>query len=285
MTETNQPKKPSSLKQRVTTAVGLVAVLLVVLVVRGWLAAAVAAVCVALSAYEELKAFHTRGHRPVWWPSFAALILCAPLIIVRSHEAAILATFACSFALALCVMCRQKPELMDIVVSALPMLTVVLPGLCLLGLLNTQPEALQVMLLVMVFAVSIGGDTAAYFVGSNVGGPKLCPAISPNKTISGAIGGLCGSVALTVLTGVAIGWLFPDFTGFPPLWANALVGLIAGVAAQVGDLFASMVKRYCGIKDYGHLFPGHGGMLDRMDSILFTSIVIYCYRVILLGIG
>ena len=285
MTDTNQPKKPSSLRQRVSTALVLVAGLLALLFVRGWPAAIAAGACIGLSAYEELKALKTRGHRPVWWPSFASLLIAAPLVILRSHEAGLMVMFGCCFGIALCVMCREKPDLLDIVVSALPVLTVVLPGVCLLGLLNTQPEALQVMLLVMVFTVSIGGDTAAYFVGSNVGGPKLCPAISPNKTISGAIGGLFGSVALTVLAGVVFGWMYPDFTGFPPLWANALVGLLAGVAAQVGDLFASMVKRYCGIKDFGHLFPGHGGMLDRMDSILFTAIVIYCYRVILLGLG
>ena len=66
--------------------------------------------------------------------------------------------------------------------------------------------------------------------------------------------------------------------------AACLVGLIAGAASQMGDLLASMVKRHCKIKDFGTIFPGHGGMLDRLDSILFTSIVIYCYRVILLAL-
>ena len=68
-----------------------------------------------------------------------------------------------------------------------------------------------------------------------------------------------------------------DFAGFPPFWADMAVGLIAGLAGQLGDLFASMVKRHCRIKDFSHIFPGHGGMLDRMDSIVFAMIVIYCY--------
>lgn len=284
MSESSRSKKPSLLRQRVMTAIGLVAGLLVLLVVRGWLAAIAVAVCAALSVHEECKALRERGHHPIIWPIYAALILSTPLVMLSTHDAAIGAMLLCSFCLVLGVMWREKAELMDIVFSAMPLLTVALPALCLVELLSVQPEALQVMLVVMVFTISIGCDTAAYFVGSTVGGPKLCPSISPNKTISGAIGGLAGSVALTVLAGVVFTWIFPDFTGFPPLWANALVGLAGGVAAQVGDLFASMVKRYAGIKDFSHLFPGHGGMLDRLDSILFTSIVIYCYRVILLAL-
>jgi len=69
---------------------------------------------------------------------------------------------------------------------------------------------------------------------------------------------------------------------FPPMWANIVVGVVGGVAAQMGDLFASMVKRHCGIKDFGNLFPGHGGMLDRMDSILFAAIIVYSYRVVVM---
>ena len=69
-----------------------------------------------------------------------------------------------------------------------------------------------------------------------------------------------------------------------PLWHALLLGLICGVAAQMGDLFASMLKRHCKVKDFGSIFPGHGGMMDRLDSILFTSIVIFCYRALLFGL-
>ena len=90
-------------------------------------------------------------------------------------------------------------------------------------------------------------------------------------------------------TEVVLAWLVGDVfarvlptQAFPPMWANILVGVVGGVAGQMGDLFASMVKRHCGIKDFGTLFPGHGGMLDRMDSILFTAIIVYSYRVIVM---
>ena len=69
----------------------------------------------------------------------------------------------------------------------------------------------------------------------------------------------------------------PYAAHLPPLWAFALLGLVGSVAAQIGDLTASMVKRYCGIKDYGAIFPGHGGMLDRMDSVLFSGVILYVF--------
>ena len=188
-----------------------------------------------------------------------------------------------SFAVLFQVMRREDPDLVDIMVSMLPMLTIVLPGMCLFGILDTEPRSLQALLLVMVFAIAVGGDTFAYFIGSAVGGPKLCPHISPNKTIAGSAGGLLGSILCAVVAGRVFTWCFPGFSGFPPVWADMLVGFFGGIAGQMGDLFASMVKRHCKVKDFGHIFPGHGGMLDRLDSIVFTAIIVYCYRVILLA--
>ena len=145
-----------------------------------------------------------------------------------------------------------------------------------------QPKALQVVLLAMMFIIPVMGDTMAFFVGSRVGGPKLCPAVSPNKTISGAVAGLCGSlIAALVIGGVGLA-VCDEATGalLPSIPTCLLIGIIGGMAGQMGDLFASMVKRHCGIKDYSNLFPGHGGMLDRLDSILFTAVVMFCYRLL-----
>jgi phosphatidate cytidylyltransferase len=133
------------------------------------------------------------------------------------------------------------------------------------------------MLMTMVFTVSVGSDTFALFIGTWIGGKKLCPQISPKKTVSGAVGGLVGAIGLTVLAGWIFALCYPE-AGFPPLWTHAVVGFVGGIAAQFGDMLASLIKRYCKVKDFGALFPGHGGMLDRMDSILFSSVVIFCYH-------
>ncbi len=160
-----------------------------------------------------------------------------------------------------------------------------LPGMCIVAMAQVQPKAVQVVLLSLTFAVPVLGDTLAFFVGSRVRGPKLCPAVSPNKTISGAIAGLVGSLLAAAVVGLA-SLLFCDaatLAQLPCWWQYALIGLIGGVAGQMGDLFASLVKRHCGLKDFSSLFPGHGGMLDRLDSILFMAVVMFSF--LLLGAG
>jgi phosphatidate cytidylyltransferase len=121
----------------------------------------------------------------------------------------------------------------------------------------------------LIFLSAFGSDILAYLAGSALGRHKLCPAISPKKTVEGAIGGLVGGVAFCG----AFGALF-----MPGLLAHCLaVGLIGGAVSQLGDLTASIFKRKLGIKDYGNLIPGHGGILDRIDSVLFTAPLVYYY--------
>jgi phosphatidate cytidylyltransferase len=115
--------------------------------------------------------------------------------------------------------------------------------------------------LFLVLAATWAGDSAAYFVGSRFGRRRFCPVLSPNKTWAGAIGGLTGSVAGSLLA-------LPFFCGTVPLWLAAAVGFGVGLAGQLGDLFESLWKRAKGVKDSGTLIPGHGGILDRVDSLL-----------------
>lgn len=116
-------------------------------------------------------------------------------------------------------------------------------------------------------------DTFAYFVGIYFGRVKLCPKVSPKKTVEGAVGGIVGSVVLCTLSGYIINKFGIDIK----IMHFVITGLLCGIASEIGDLAASYIKRYTGIKDYGNLIPGHGGILDRFDSILFTAPVIYYY--------
>lgn len=120
----------------------------------------------------------------------------------------------------------------------------------------------------MTLVVVMSCDTCAYVVGSRIGKRKLYPLVSPNKSIEGAIGGVLGAV----LGGVIFKLLFFPALGF---WPAVAIGLILGVVGQVGDLFESLLKRACEVKDSGHLVPGHGGILDRLDSLLFAFPVVY----------
>lgn len=121
----------------------------------------------------------------------------------------------------------------------------------------------------LVIFSAFGTDIMAYFTGVLMGKHKLCPKISPKKTIEGSIGGILGSVILCGL----FGWIFVR-----PLFIHCIIiGVLGGVFSQCGDLTASIFKRKMGIKDYGNLIPGHGGVLDRIDSILFTAPMVYYY--------
>ncbi len=137
-------------------------------------------------------------------------------------------------------------------------------------------DALYFVFLVLGFAW--GGDSAAYFVGRAFGRHKLAPVVSPNKTVEGAIGGVLGSMLLGVIVTAIYSALHGSLMGLSSRAIDAefylLIALLGGIGSILGiagDLFASVIKRQCGIKDYGTLFPGHGGVMDRFDSVLFIA--------------
>jgi len=121
--------------------------------------------------------------------------------------------------------------------------------------------------LLLLLAIVWLGDTAAYYVGSKLGRHKLAPTVSPNKTWEGAVAGFLTGLVATVLWSL---WHEGEVVG-----RLVLVGAATAAAAQVGDLVESLIKRGAGLKDSGDLLPGHGGMLDRMDAMLFASPVFF----------
>ncbi len=129
-------------------------------------------------------------------------------------------------------------------------------------LLRADP-AFGLVAILWLFALVWVEDTAAYFVGRAVGGPKLAPSISPKKTWSGAIGGTVG--------GIAAGSLVLHLAGIPWHPAQLLFALILVIAAQAGDILESAIKRHFAVKDSSRLLPGHGGVMDRLDGFLVAS--------------
>lgn len=125
----------------------------------------------------------------------------------------------------------------------------------------------------LIFLCSWGSDTCAYCVGVLIGKHKMAPRLSPKKSIEGAVGGILGAALLTIL----YGWVFQE-----PMKLNVnYMFILAGISAvgagisMIGDLAASAIKRNYDIKDYGKLIPGHGGILDRFDSVIFTAPIVY----------
>ena len=115
-------------------------------------------------------------------------------------------------------------------------------------------------------------DTSAFFIGRRFGRHKLAPNISPGKTWEGAVGGICGSILMSIL------FFTPTLFQLPLVyWQVILLSVLVSVFGQLGDLVESLLKRSTGVKDSGKLMPGHGGILDRIDSIVFAGVVVYYY--------
>lgn len=135
-----------------------------------------------------------------------------------------------------------------------------------LMLLRQLPDGQQWIFMTLIAIMSC--DSFAYFVGRKIGKHKLYRAVSPNKSIEGALAGLIGAIIAVV----AVKFIFMPILG---IFEAVLIGLVLGVMGQLGDLFESLLKRACQVKDSGTMIPGHGGILDRMDSLLFAFPVVY----------
>lgn len=146
----------------------------------------------------------------------------------------------------------------------------------------------ELMAILMVILIAVLCDTMAYFTGVTFKGKKLCPSISPKKTISGAIGGLIGGIMGAVIVFLLFDQfrVFDSFKNLSMLFAFEgslakslpffmITGLVGAIMCELGDLAASRIKRAAGIKDFGRLFPGHGGVMDRLDGIIFVVPVVY----------
>ena len=145
-------------------------------------------------------------------------------------------------------------------------------ALVLFIVLTNHLEKNSLMALILTFVISSATDVFAYLVGSLIGGKKLCPRLSPKKTISGAVGGLLGGIISCLI----IYFIFkPTISFMHPIVFFVILGVISSVLTQIGDLFESGIKRRLGIKDMGKILPGHGGILDRIDGISFNAVIIW----------
>jgi phosphatidate cytidylyltransferase len=256
----------------VTTAlVALPALLAALFLGPAWLAVAIVALALALGLGEFSSLLRARGIRPM---PHVAFPLAAALFLDVVSPGWLGVPFAPLGALLLLTFTLWRGADFESVSAA----AATLLGAVYLGALGGTIAALRVLhpigegawRMVLLLGIVVFSDSFAFFVGHAVGRRRLLPGISPGKSVEGAVGGLVGGV----LGAFAIRHL-----GLPDLPALHAAGLGAAVSAMgiVGDLDESLLKRWAGVKDSGFLFPGHGGMLDRLDSLLFGAPVLYYY--------
>ena len=172
--------------------------------------------------------------------------------------------------MAMCVFCYPKYSFFNIAKSLFALIYV---GIMLSFVFLTRQDTMGIYMVWLIVISSWGCDTCAYLVGSAIGKHKLAPVLSPKKSVEGAIGGSLGSGLIAAIYGYVLSKYFALSAEY--IYILAIICIIASIASQVGDLMASAIKREFGIKDYGTLIPGHGGIMDRFDSMIVTAPIIY----------
>jgi phosphatidate cytidylyltransferase len=244
---------------------GLALVPLFIVIAIGGLPLYIAQTLVVLIAlYEFYKAFKVKGINPIFNIGY---IFTVYLLIKNIYGLNIVYTCAAIFILfviSIMYLLKSRNDIIDIAVTFFGVFYVaMLLDHIILTLNDFQYGSTYVWL---IFVISFATDTFAYFSGYLFGKHKLIPKISPKKTIEGSIGGILGSTIFCIL----FAYIFK--LQMLPL---VVIGSVGSVVAQFGDLFASSIKRYVGIKDYGKLIPGHGGILDRFDSVILVAPFVY----------
>lgn len=235
-----------------------------------------------VGTYEMYHTFRKSEYKNSWG---APLLLCVaiyPLWYFLGYKG-ILIALSLSICLALAVFTfKAEMELKDLLATIFSLIYPMTLASLAFALSREFPCGGTFAISFAIF-LPVFSDTFAYLVGSTLGKRKLCPSISPKKTVAGAIGGLLGSV----LCAVTFFLLFDLYAVIPVGYVTfsdsvavravvfVVLGIVGGVLAEIGDLAASRIKRTMNIKDFGNIFPGHGGVLDRLDSIMFTLVMLF----------
>ncbi len=283
--------------KRIITASILIIIMALAIWFQGWPLRALLLWGMLMSTSEMYRAFRKIGYDPVRWSGYTYCVLA---VLAQAYYAQLTGQvgmfqsisppmLALVFGLLLAmtvIVLKGKVAFDSLMSTVFPMLY---PGLffsLIITLQDLPTKVVSTLALILTFFIASVNDTFALFIGLRFGKHKLSPEISPKKSKEGAAAGLVASVIFAVLVPWIIQRMAPSFpkiaeqltvAPLPPLWAFAVLGLVAGALSQIGDLVASLVKRHCGIKDFGTIFPGHGGMLDRMDGVLFCGVACYVF--------
>jgi phosphatidate cytidylyltransferase len=283
------------MKRVITAAILIPIVLVLVFLAPHWLFTLAVALVASFAGWEYMGLAEKSSVRP---PRVAVVIALVALFAINFQWPDHTAAFFVAVSLGLLVYCTfMRPVTEVLPDAAVSMFCLVYAGFTLLALPTLHNESNGPSLVVFLLLVVWAGDVAAYYAGRAWGRRKLAPEISPGKTWEGAIASVAGSVLIAAaLVGlsalqqepwnsVVLSWLeracpsailsYPD-----DLWYWLVLAVVVNVAAQVGDLAESALKRSAGVKDSGTILPGHGGVLDRIDALLLAAPALWYAQVI-----
>ena len=268
------------MKERTITSVVIVAVLLLLVILSGYIVYPVALALLAIiAAYEILKVVKADKTLALSLPAYilaAGFPIISYFVTTETVMPLLLVLAAGMFVylmwlMGVSIFSKGRIAFSRIaeVFAAVVYVTVSFTSLSLLRYLDRRCGVFAVAL---VFIISWSCDTFAYIVGSLMGKHKLIPEVSPKKTVEGSIGGIIFSVISCLVYGLVLDLVIDNMV--VNYIVLAFCGAILSVVSQLGDLIASLIKREYGVKDYGKLFPGHGGVMDRFDSVLAVSTIL-----------
>ena len=263
------------MKQRVIVAAIFVPILFVVLFILPpyALAIVVAAIC-AIAAYELLHAIGVNGNKRIpIYAAVSAIIIPAGVYFDVGNTVfrAVLLVLMCLVFVEAIAAFQTKRQISFAHVLVTLFAGAVIPYF-LSGLISLRLMPNGRIFVLLPVAIAFITDGGAYFVGVLFGKRKAFPRVSPKKTVEGCIGGIAAGIVSMIVFGVIINF---NTTFEVRFWALIIYGFVGAIVTELGDLAFSLIKREYDIKDYGRLLPGHGGMLDRFDSMIFAAPVIY----------
>ena len=263
------------MKQRIITGAGIALLMIAIILLSGTVVyPIIMTVLCVVGTWEMLGCINQRSNPLMTVPALIAAVAC-PLLACFFEYGSVLVAVMCYLIVLLAesVFFDDRVKVVNVSEVFMTTLYVILCFTALLKLRYIETGAEYIYILVFVAAWVT--DTFAYFSGILFGKHKLIPKISPKKTVEGAIGGVIFCVIAFVVYGITVEKIVDGVRfSFAVL---AAVGLVMSVVSMIGDLVASSIKRTYGIKDYGNLFPGHGGVLDRFDSVLFVAPTVYYF--------
>ncbi len=280
------------MKTRIISALIIILIGMTCVVIGGYVLAALVLFIAAVGLHEFYKAFENKGYKPVYTIGYLFVVMLLLQAISGSETMTaiyfpkinaiahinwfpLIQLFAILALLTVCVFKHDKHNVADTAITLFGGYYAVYLSSFFLSVRQLDGGKGGLYMFILVILGCVSADTFAYFIGCKFGKHKLIPAVSPKKSVEGSVAAFVGAALMLAIYGVIMiqTGVFTEVR----LLHYPILGLIIGGLAQIGDLTASAAKRYTGVKDFGKLIPGHGGILDRIDSYIFVFPIAYYY--------